>query len=247
MELPRYKTVSLNVSSWSQNATTSKWECEIQDSRITEDYLVECHTNADIGEYHTESYRGGVKIVASQKPESSINVHLLIQKIVIGNDSVFLYSRNNTTNRIIEDGDYEFDLTLSFDGTGYLYNKVTKTTRTVVSGETLTDGEYLLSKTEAYGICGKVNFIINKKGPQVNLRDEVYTGPQTIIVEKPEIVTKAVLRDSDGNIISNDVNEINGYVLNKPGLNSYSLVLEDAKGRSTRLESIIVYIEEVQK
>jgi len=232
-ELPRYKTVSLNVSNWLQNTTTNKWEYTIQDSKVTEDYLVECHTNVDMGEYHTESYRGGFKIVASQKPEASIDVHLLIQKIAIGNNGVFLYSRNNAINRITEGGDYEFDLTLSFMGTGYLYNKETETIRTVVDGETLTDGEYLLSKTEAYGICGKVN-----------LQDEVYTGPQTIIVEKPEIVVKATLRDAQGKLISNDINVINGYILNEVGVNSYSLVLEDAKGRSTRLDSIIVYIAE---
>ena len=81
-------------------------------------------------------------------------------------------------------------------------------------------------------------------GPKVNLSNGVYLEAQTIIVERPEIIVRATLRDAQGKLISDDINVINGYTLNEKGVNTYSLVLEDNKGRTTILDSIIVYIAE---
>ena len=125
-----------------------------------------------------------------------------------------------------------------------MYNRETEVTKAIRSGEIVQNGEYILSKTEAYGPSARISFIVNTKGPKVNLSNGSYLEAQTIIVERPESVVKASLRKADGTLISNDINVINGYVLNEKGVNTYSLVLEDNKGRTTVLDSIIIYIAE---
>ncbi len=167
---------------------------------------------------------------------------LVVNVTVQNYPPIISYVRNDAINPIVEGEDYAYSLTVHFEGTGTL--TTAEGTRTITSGETLSDGEYSLTATLPDGASSTVNFVINRMGPKVNLSNGVYLEAQTIIVEKPEIIVRATLRDAQGKLISDDINVINGYTLNEKGVNTYSLVLEDSKGRTTILDSIIVYIAE---
>ena len=245
--IPRYKALQLGEM-WVQNTDTNQYEYTIEDNLVTEDYLVICHTDADMGSYHTESYRGGFKIVASKRPEGYPYVYLSIQKVEVDNNvrpQVFLYVRNGTIKPILEGEDYAFSLTIQLEGTGYLYNKTLNTLKEIRTGEVLNDGEYILSKTEGYGISAKVSFIVNTKGPKVNLGNGLHKGEQIIQIEgTQDTIVKAILRNSEDEIIAEGFEQVQGYVLNEKGLNTYSLTIEDNKERRTVLNRIIIYIEE---
>ncbi|MCI9039027.1 MAG: DUF5011 domain-containing protein, partial [Clostridia bacterium] len=167
---------------------------------------------------------------------------LVVNVTVQNYPPIISYVRNDAINPIVEGEEYAYSLTVHFEGTGTL--TTAEGTRTITSGETLSDGEYSLTATLPDGASSTVNFVINRMGPKVNLSNGVYLEAQTIIVERPEIIVRATLRDAQGKLISDDINVINGYTLNEKGVNTYSLVLEDNKGRTTILDSIIVYIAE---
>ena len=114
------------------------------------------------------------------------------------------------------------------------------------NSDAITDGIYSLTVTLPDGATTTVNFEVNTKGPKTNLVDKkTYVGEQTIIVDRPETLTRATLIGNDGNVIE-DVNKdnINNYTTQstKTGLNKYVLILVDNKDRRTEI-TFTVYIK----
>ena len=223
-----YKTPEFNVSD------NANGEIAIVDSGIVD--------SSTPGKYTVEYY-------AVDKSGNRSKETLIVEVTVQNYAPVICYVRNGAINPIIEGEDYDFNLKVEFDetATAVLTNKTTGVQTPIYNNsDAITDGIYSLTVTLPDGATTTVNFEVNTKGPKTNLVDKkTYVGEQTIIVDRPETLTRATLIGNDGNVIE-DVNKdnINNYTTQstKTGLNKYVLILVDNKDRRTEI-TFTVYIK----
>jgi len=154
---------------------------------------------------------------------------------------------------LIKDGD-EFATSIIpvFGGTGELTNLKTGVVSTIISGVTsLSDGNYKLTATLPDGATTTVRFTINTQPPKVNVlsknaetgvfdqeegtlkQNGWYKKEVKIVIPNVENISEARLVCKDIKLVVNDINQINGMILNE-GANdwyTYSLYLKDTKGR----------------
>ena len=223
-----YKTPEFNVSD------NANGEIAIVDSGIVD--------SSTPGKYTVEYY-------AVDKSGNRSKETLIVEVTVQNYAPVICYVRNGAINPIIEGEDYDFNLKVEFDetATAVLTNNTTGVQTPIYNNsDAITDGIYSLTVTLPDGATTTVNFEVNTKGPKTNLVDKkTYVGEQTIIVDRPETLTRATLIGNDGNVIE-DVNKdnINNYTTQstKTGLNKYVLILVDNKDRRTEI-TFTVYIK----
>ncbi|MCI8291568.1 MAG: DUF5011 domain-containing protein, partial [Clostridia bacterium] len=223
-----YKTPEFNVSD------NANGEIVIVDSGIVD--------SSTPGKYTVEYY-------AVDKSGNRSKETLVVEVTVQNYAPVICYVRNGAINPIIEGEDYDFNLKVEFDetATAVLTNKTTGVQTPIYNNsDAITDGIYSLTVTLPDGATTTVNFEVNTKGPKTNLVDKkTYVGEQTIIVDRPETLTRATLIGNDGNVIEGvNKDNINNYTTQstKTGLNKYVLILVDNKDRRTEI-TFTVYIK----
>lgn len=83
-DTPTSYTLTIPTTGWVQNETTSYYEYNVVDSSITTNHKVEGSLHLDsqgkLGSSVIESYNGGYKVKATELPEESITMDILIQK-----------------------------------------------------------------------------------------------------------------------------------------------------------------------
>lgn len=84
VELPIYKTITLEVAKWNENSDTKEYEYTIQNDTITSNHRIEGSMNLENQEKmydgYISSFEGGFKIITSEPPLENITMDISIIK-----------------------------------------------------------------------------------------------------------------------------------------------------------------------
>ncbi len=84
--LGRQEIKTITVSEWTRNSNTGNYEYVNNDTKITENHLIEVHmdlANQDkVTRGYTESFNGGFKIILAEKPVVDVTINISIQRML---------------------------------------------------------------------------------------------------------------------------------------------------------------------